>query len=121
MRIYDMLILAVSTLWQQKVRTLLTVLGVVFGSFVLAASLSINHGVQKTIDRFVQQNDALRKIDVHPDWSAVDTGAEGATLPEVAGKMSDACAAAQSPPRARRAVPRRRTQGTADRRGAEKP
>ena len=90
MRISGMLILAVSTLWQQKVRTLLTVLGVVFGSFVLAASLSINHGVQKTIDRFVQQNDALRKIDVHPDWSAVDTGAEGATLPEVAGKMSDA-------------------------------
>ena len=81
MRISDMLILAVSTLWQQKVRTLLTVLGVVFGSLVLAASLSINHGVQKTIDRFVQQNDALRKIDVRPDWSAVDTGRPSAQHP----------------------------------------
>jgi putative ABC transport system permease protein len=90
MRISDMLILAVSTLWQQKVRTLLTVLGVVFGSFVLAASLSINHGVQKTIDRFVQQNDALQKIDVRPDWSSVEPGDQSASIPEVAGKMSDA-------------------------------
>jgi len=90
MRVSDMLIFAVSTLWQQKARTLLTTLGVVFGSFVLAASLSINKGVQRTIDRFVEQNDALRKVDVHPDWAAVEDAATDAQIAAISGAMSDA-------------------------------
>ena len=90
MRIADMLFFAVSTLWQQKARTLLTTLGVLFGSFVLAASLSINHGVQKTIDRFVKQNDALRKINVSPEWSFADDDASDSALEPIAGAISDA-------------------------------
>ena len=48
MRILDILGLALSALWQQKTRTLLTTLGVIFGSFVLAASLSIGQSQKLT-------------------------------------------------------------------------
>src|SRR5689334_20787815 len=90
MRIADVFIFAVATLWQQKARTWLTTLGVVFGSFVLAASLSINRGVQNTIDRFVQQNDALRKIRVGPEWNFADDDQAETAVEPVAGAMSDA-------------------------------
>jgi putative ABC transport system permease protein len=88
-RVADIVGLALSSLWQQKVRTLLTMLGVVFGSFVLAASLSINQGVQETINREAHRSDFLRRIDVRPQWHSV-----GAELPEedvpVQGAMSEA-------------------------------
>jgi len=66
MRLTDLLTLPVAALWQQKVRTLLTTLGVVFGAFVLAASLSIGEGVQETIDRESRRNDLSRRIEVVP-------------------------------------------------------
>jgi putative ABC transport system permease protein len=70
MRFADILGLALSALRQQKARTLLTTAGVVFGSFVLAASLSINHGVQETIERETRRSTQLRKVDVRPQWAA---------------------------------------------------
>ena len=51
MLVRDILGLPLSALWQQKVCTLLTTLGVVFGGFVLAASLSVGEGVQDTVRR----------------------------------------------------------------------
>ena len=41
--------LALSALVQQKLRTLLTTLGVVFGSFVLFVSLSVRCGIEDTL------------------------------------------------------------------------
>jgi putative ABC transport system permease protein len=89
-RISDLLGLAISALWQQKARTLLTTLGVMFGSLVLAASLSINQGVQDTIERFVRKNDWLRRVDVSLDWSASDSSDQSVTDPPVAdGKIAE--------------------------------
>ena len=89
MRVADMFALPVVALWQQKSRTVLTTLGVVFGAFVLAASLAINHGVQQTIDRESRRGDVLRRIDVRPRW-----GGQGPAKPAqeivVRGKMSEA-------------------------------
>jgi putative ABC transport system permease protein len=88
-RLADILALALSSLWQQKVRTSLTTLGVVFGSLVLAASLSIGQGVQDTIGREARRSDLLRKITVRPPWR----GTESDLPPEevrVKGTMSDA-------------------------------
>ena len=68
MRLTDSLILPVAALWQQKLRTLLTTLGVVFGAFVLAASLSIGEGVQETIDRESHRSEVSRRIEVFPKW-----------------------------------------------------
>jgi putative ABC transport system permease protein len=62
----DLLLLPLSALWQQKSRTVLTTLGVVFGSFVLAASLSVGQGVQDLIERESHRSDFLRQISVFP-------------------------------------------------------
>src|SRR4051812_25454546 len=67
-------------------RTCLTTLGVVFGAFVLAASLSINEGVQQTIERESSKGDVSRKVTVFPRSRAVETKA--AEDVKVAGRMS---------------------------------
>src|SRR5262249_10593513 len=88
-RVADILGLALAALWQQKVRTLLTTLGVVFGSFVLAASLSINQGVQDTIERESHRSDFLRKIQVRPDFLGTTPAVAPAEV-TVKGAMTDA-------------------------------
>jgi putative ABC transport system permease protein len=88
-RLADILGLALSALWQQKARTLLTTLGVVFGSFVLAASLSVGQGVQEILDRESHRNNRLRRIEVHPQW--VEPAAEApASSVQIQGEMGDA-------------------------------
>ena len=82
----DLLRLPLASLGQQKTRTCLTTLGVVFGAFVLAASLSIDEGVQRTIEREASKGDAWRKVTVSPGWRAVETAA--ADDVKVAGRMS---------------------------------
>ncbi len=68
MRLADLLSLPLVALWQQKTRTLLTTLGVIFGAFVLAASLSIGDGVQKTINREMRRVEFARRIEVSVSW-----------------------------------------------------
>ncbi len=82
----DLLRLPLASLGQQKMRTCLTTLGVVFGAFVLAASLSIDEGVQRTIQREASKGDASRKVTVSPGWRAAETAA--ADDVKVAGRMS---------------------------------
>src|SRR5947209_13693933 len=82
----DLLRLPLASLGQQKMRTCLTTLGVVFGAFVLAASLSIDEGVQRTIERESSRGDVARKVTVSPRWRAAETKA--ADDVKVAGRMS---------------------------------
>ena len=82
----DLLRLPLASLGQQKLRTCLTTLGVVFGAFVLAASLSIDEGVQQTIQREASKGDASRKVTVFPSWRADKT--RPADDLKVAGRMS---------------------------------
>jgi putative ABC transport system permease protein len=89
MRASDLMGLPVAALWQQKARTCLTTLGVVFGSFVLAASLSIGQGVQDTIARESGRRDALRLISVYPQWQP-DEKTLAKTEVQVEGRMSQA-------------------------------
>jgi putative ABC transport system permease protein len=63
-RFSDLLRLSLSALWQQKVRSILTTLGVIFGTFVLVASVSINRGVQETILRESQRHGELQRVQV---------------------------------------------------------
>jgi putative ABC transport system permease protein len=85
-RSIDLLRLPLSSLGQQKIRTCLTTLGVVFGAFVLAASLSIDEGVQRTIERESNKGDAARKVTISPGWRAAETAA--ADDVKVAGRMA---------------------------------
>jgi putative ABC transport system permease protein len=82
----DLLRLPLAALGQQKLRTCLTTLGVIFGAFVLAASLSIDEGVQQTIERESNKGDVSRKITVSSRWRAVET--KKAKDVKVAGRMS---------------------------------
>ena len=74
-RLIDLLSLPVIALWQEKLRTLLTTLGVVFGAFVLAASLSISEGFKRRSrppDRTVK--DISRRVQVFSNWNPVSPG-----------------------------------------------
>jgi putative ABC transport system permease protein len=88
-RLTDLLILPVAALWQQKLRTLLTTLGVVFGAFVLAASLSIGEGVQEMIDRESHRQDISRRVQVFPNWNPVRANSDSRDL-KVEGNLTDA-------------------------------
>jgi putative ABC transport system permease protein len=99
----DILGLALSALWQQKARTLLTTLGVVFGSFVLAASLATSQGVQEAMERISHRSDYLRRIDVRPEWGSKESDIPGDEL-RVKGAMDDAKSA-----RIRKALVARKT------------
>jgi putative ABC transport system permease protein len=87
-RLADLLSLPLAALWQQKSRTLLTTLGVVFGSFVLAASLSIGQGVQDVIDRESHRSDFLRRIAISPTWEPMEPQQPVDKIP-VSGTMTD--------------------------------
>src|SRR5262249_20140987 len=89
MRMADLLVLPLAALWQQKARTALTTLGVVFARFVLAASLSINQRVQDTIQLESHRTDSLRLITIHPDWSTPEADLNIDQV-DISGEMDDA-------------------------------
>lgn len=66
MRFRDLVSLALSAMFLHKLRTTLTTLGVIFGSLVLLASVSIQFGVQDTIVREYARHAELRHIEVYP-------------------------------------------------------
>lgn len=84
MRRYDILWLALAALYQQKLRTVLTTLGVLFGSFVLTFSVSMARGVQDAIVREYSRYAGLRHIEVRPNFAAAPAS-ESEDKVEVAG------------------------------------
>ncbi len=84
----DLLRFPLAALGRQKLRTSLTTLGVVFGAFVLAASLSIDEGVQRTIERESNKGDVARKITVSSHRRTVEDKNKRAEEVEVAGRMA---------------------------------
>uniref|UniRef100_UPI0013E9AFC8 ABC transporter permease n=1 Tax=Aquisphaera insulae TaxID=2712864 RepID=UPI0013E9AFC8 len=104
MRWYDLLKFPLASFGHSKIRTCLTTLGVIFGAFVLAASLSIDEGVQRTIEREASRGDVARKITVSPGWKPAEPGAEEDV--KVAGKMSP-----ERRERIRKVLAQRRRQG----------
>ena len=53
---------------QQKVRTALTLIGVVVGTFALVLSLAVGRGVDRAIVNLFHEDDRLRKIIVNPNY-----------------------------------------------------
>jgi putative ABC transport system permease protein len=88
MRLADLIYLPLIALWQQKVRTLLTTLGVVFGSYVLAASLSIGQGVQNTFEKLAERSNSLRKVSVTPGLAPSSAKTQPVPV-EVKGNTTD--------------------------------
>src|SRR5207237_7812594 len=107
----DVLPIALSALWQQKLRTLLTLGGIMIGSFALAVSLSLGRGFEAEVMRQLGRRDQLRQIIVWPH-----TEVNEADIPEkelyITGDMDQA-----KKDRLRRSIVRRYNQrGAAPRR-----
>jgi putative ABC transport system permease protein len=88
MRTTDIISLSFQSLWQHKVRMVLTLLGVIAGAFLIMISLSIGEGVQTRVLRRFQMGDRLRLIRVYPGR----VSAEDRIPPEklkITGEMSD--------------------------------
>jgi putative ABC transport system permease protein len=77
MNLYDMALLGLSNLWRTKLRTLLTVLGVVIGIGALTSMVSFGTGMQKNITDAFVSNDIFTSITVTPksiDLNEIATG-----------------------------------------------
>ena len=89
MRGTDLLGIAFSALNRHKVRTILTLLGVVIGTFALASSLAIGRGVDEAILGLFRGTDSLRQVGLYIRYETVAEDVPFAEkTPE--GKMSEA-------------------------------
>src|SRR5205085_6504726 len=72
MRTGELIRFAVGGLWRQKVRTILTLIGVTVGTCALAFSLALGFGMRAFIDREFQSRDDFWRVQVHVDEPAAD-------------------------------------------------
>src|SRR5437762_5362280 len=89
MRTADLLRMGLAGLWRHKVRTLLTLSGVIAGTFLLVVSISIGRGVEEATVRQLRRSDQLKKITVFPNYQPVEAFIPAADL-VVKWSMSDA-------------------------------
>ncbi|MDD3243721.1 MAG: ABC transporter permease [Eubacteriales bacterium] len=73
MKISDLVLTALSNLWQRKTRTLLTVLGVVIGTMSIVMMLALGEGSQRMFMQQVSQSTDLTRIEVSPTYSGSKT------------------------------------------------
>lgn len=64
MRIFDLLRMSSSSLWKRKVRTILTVLGVVIGTASIVVMVSLGLGLNRATMEQIEQNGGLTTIQV---------------------------------------------------------
>jgi putative ABC transport system permease protein len=88
-RAADLWGLAFSAMRQQKVRTALTLIGVIVGTFALVLSLAVGRGIDRAIVNLFHEDDRLRQIVASTDYEvkAEDLPADRR---EPKGVMSDA-------------------------------
>ncbi len=67
MNLSDLFGFAFHSLTQHKLRSSLTLLGVILGAFLVIVTISIGQGVQEVIPRLMRRNDQLRQISVQPN------------------------------------------------------
>jgi putative ABC transport system permease protein len=89
LRFADVLRLAFAALYQQKVRTALTTLGVAVGTLVLFLSLSIGIGVREAVLHQIRRHDDLRKVELRSGYGKVEEHIPPGEV-VVKGEMSDA-------------------------------
>ncbi len=88
-RTADLLGLSASALRQQKVRTSLTLAGVVIGTFTLVVSLAVGRGVDRAIVSLFHEDDRLRRVSVMPKYQPAAGDIPSADR-EPKGAMSEA-------------------------------
>ena len=88
-RASDIVGLSFAALWQQKVRTILTITGVVIGTFALVVSLAVGRGVDHAILSLFHEDSRLRKISVNERYDMASEDVP-ASEREPKGAMSEA-------------------------------
>jgi len=65
----DILLMGVRNLWRRKVRSLLTVLGVIIGTAAIVVMISLSVGIDKAMEQQFANMGDLSIIQVYPMWS----------------------------------------------------
>jgi len=68
---FDLFRMGIKNLWRRKLRTFLTVLGVIIGASSIIVMLSLGFGMQKGFEEQMAQWGSLTTINVHKGWSDV--------------------------------------------------
>lgn len=98
MRFIDLLGMSVSNLWRRKLRTFLTVLGVIIGTASIVVMISLGLGLSKSTMEQIEQSGGLTTITVHEGqgtaYAVSDKTISGdsVALDENAGKITDSTA-----------------------------
>lgn len=80
MRMSDMIRMALRNLWKRKLRTALTVLGVIIGTASIVVMVSVGIGMNMGFEEQLSQIGSLTVIDVYKPWSNEQQGREAAKL-----------------------------------------
>ena len=95
MKLIDLLRMSVSNLWRRKLRTFLTVLGVIIGTASIVVMISLGLGLTKSTMDQIEQSGGLTTITVH-EGGGYGSGAvavdKNTAADENAGKITDATA-----------------------------
>ena len=94
MRLIDLLRMSVSNLWRRKLRTFLTVLGVIIGTASIVVMISLGLGLSKSTMEQIEQSGGLTAITVYEgNGVSYSSGAvavsESSSTDENAGKITD--------------------------------
>ena len=89
MRFIDLLRMSISNLWRRKLRTFLTVLGVIIGTASIVVMISLGLGLTKSTMDQIEQTGGLTTITVNEGNGMM--GSDG-TKDENAGKITDSTA-----------------------------
>ena len=95
MKFYDYTQLALTSLWQSKLRTILTVLGVIIGVGALTSMISFGTGMQKNITDSFKRNELFTSLQITPRKISLEDLASGspdsiaATLQENPVELND--------------------------------
>ena len=88
MRFIDLLRMSVSNLWRRKLRTFLTVLGVIIGTASIVVMISLGLGLTKSTMDQIEQSGGLTTINVSPG----NGGMKDESTDENAGRITDSTA-----------------------------
>lgn len=91
MKFIDLLRMSISNLWRRKLRTFLTVLGVIIGTASIVVMISLGLGLTKSTMDQIQQNGGLTTINVSEGGGMMKDSASTST-DENAGKITDSTA-----------------------------
>lgn len=82
----DLILMGIKNLWRRKLRTFLTVLGVIIGASSIIVMLSLGFGLSQAFEDQMSQWGSLTTINVHKRWSdpSMPTGQKEAKLDDTA-------------------------------------